>query len=125
MVSPFGVTGRAMKIGALVSIGTNSRRLVVFRAIDISTVVKGAILSPKRSTSSLILKMPMKTGERAVLLTLVLQKQRTLVHAKFLEILFQELLFIEGGSAAESVLVIIGTVWGHFYPSNERVVTEV
>ena len=70
----------------LVSLGTNSRRLVVFGAVDISTVMKGAILSSNRSTSPLILKMPMKTGERAMLLTLVLQKQRTLVHAKFFEI---------------------------------------
>jgi len=105
-----------MKIRALVSVSaTNSRRLVVFGAVDISTVMKGAILSSNRSTSPLILKMPMKTGERAMLLTLVLQKQRTLVHAKFFEILFQELLFIEGGSAVEPVFVIIGTMWSHFY----------
>merc|ERR1719461_1603729 len=76
------------------------------------------------TTSPLILKMPMKTGERAMLLTLVLQKQRALVHVKFFEILFQELLFIEGGSAVETVFVIIGTVWGHFYhPVCQLVVT--
>ena len=32
-----------------------------------------------------------------------------------MHLLFQELLFIEGGSAVETVFVIIGTVWGHFY----------
>ena len=75
-----------MKKNLLVAVVTNSRRLVVFGAVDIGTVMKGAILSSHWTTSPLILKMPMKTGERAMLLTLVLQKQRALVHAKFFEI---------------------------------------
>ena len=32
-----------------------------------------------------------------------------------MHLLFQELLFIEGGSAVEPVFVIIGTMWSHFY----------
>ena len=32
-----------------------------------------------------------------------------------MHLLFQELLFVEGGSAVEPVFVIIGTVWSHFY----------
>ena len=75
-----------MKKNLLVAVVTNSRRLVVFGAVDIGTVMKGAIWSSHWTTSPLILKMPMKTGERAMLLTLVLQKQRALVHAKFFEI---------------------------------------
>ena len=61
-------------MGLLVSVGANARCFVVFRTIHICTVIECAIPSSDGPTTSLILKMPMKTRERSMLLTLVLQE---------------------------------------------------
>jgi hypothetical protein len=83
VIAAFSVTCRSMEIGALVSVGANARGFVVFGTIDISTVIESPIsLSSNWTSTSLVLKMPMKTGKGSMLLTLVLQKKRTLVHTK-------------------------------------------
>ena len=75
-----------MKNDLLVSVWANSRRFIIFGTIDISTVIESTVSSSNWSATSLILKMPMKTGKRSMLLTLMLQKQWTLVHTKLFEI---------------------------------------
>ena len=74
------------KIDLLVSFTAKARGFVVFGTIDISTVIESTITPSNWSTASLVLKMPMKTGERSMLLTLMLQKKRTLIHTKLFEI---------------------------------------
>jgi len=87
MIAAFCVTCRPVKIGALVSFTAKARGFVIFGTIDISTVIESTITPSNWSTASLVLKMPMKTGERSMLLTLMLQKERTLIHTKLFEIL--------------------------------------
>ena len=74
------------KIDLLVSFTAKARGFVIFGTIDISTVIESTIAPSNWSTASLVLKMPMKTGERSMLLTLMLQKERTLIHTKLFEI---------------------------------------
>ena len=86
----------------LITIGTMSRLFVVIIAVKIWIVGKRAIVSAKRPTATLILKMPIETREwtmpaqgvkfiasclvRHLLCTLVLQKQLTLFDAKISQI---------------------------------------
>jgi hypothetical protein len=70
----------------LVSIGTDARRLVILLAVDVRTVIKGAISPPHRAAPLLILEVPIEAGEGAMLLALVLQKQRALLHPELLQI---------------------------------------
>ena len=47
--------------------------------------IKRSILLPDRPSPALVLEMPIETCEGAMLLTFVLQKQGTLLNAKFLQ----------------------------------------
>ena len=70
----------------LISIRAEARGLVVLGTIDIGAVVEGSIPSSDWPAPSLVLKMPVETGERPVLLAFVLEKQGTLFHSERLEI---------------------------------------
>ena len=75
-----------MKIYSLVSIRTDSCRLVIFATVNIRAVVKRSATTPDRSSSPLVHKMPVKTCEWSVLVAFVLQKQWTLLGPKLLQI---------------------------------------
>lgn len=68
----------------LVSIWTNASGFIIFCTIIISTIIECTIPLSYRSAASLILKMPIETDKRTVLIAFVLQKRLTLFHAKFL-----------------------------------------
>ncbi len=70
----------------LVSFRTHARCLIKLGAINIRTIAEGSISFSHRPSSSLVQKVPVKTCEGPMLLTLVLQKQRTLLRSKFLQI---------------------------------------
>lgn len=57
---------------SLVPILAYPRCLVIFSTIVISAIIKSSISFSNRSSSSLIIKMPMKTCERSVLCTFML-----------------------------------------------------
>lgn len=75
-------------IGAhlLITIGANARRLVVFGAIVVGTVVERAVPLPDRSPAPLIHEMPVEANERPMLVAFVLQKGGTLFHSEFFQI---------------------------------------
>lgn len=68
----------------LIALRTNSSCFIVFSAIIISTVIKCSIAFADRPPTTLILKMPIKANEGAMLVAFVLQKRLTLLHAEFL-----------------------------------------
>lgn len=69
-----------------VTIWAYSSIFIIFVAIYISRIIESTILFANRSPSSLICKMPIKTGVRPMLLTLVLFKLSTLLNSKFQQI---------------------------------------
>ena len=78
----------------LVSIGTDACCFIVLGAIHVCTIVKGPVPFSDGSSSSLILEMPVEAREWSMLLAFVLEEQRTLVHAKFLQIPERQALYI-------------------------------
>lgn len=70
----------------LVSVRAQPGCLVILLAVDVCTIVEGLIAPPHRPSSLLILEMPVEAGKGPVLLALVLQEQRTLVHTELLEV---------------------------------------
>ena len=66
------LTGVTMHL--LISVWANACCLVVLCAINIRTVVKSPISSAYWSSTPLVQKMPMETGEWSMLRALVLQK---------------------------------------------------
>jgi len=95
MISTLRVAGRSMQIRALVSFRAEACRLVVLGTINVCTIIKRSIAFANGPSSALILEMPVEARKRPVLLTFVLEKQRTLFDAKLLEILFQQFLFAQ------------------------------
>ena len=73
-------------VNLLVSVGTNSRRLIIFTAVYIGAIIKCSTATSNWPPSSLVHKMPMKTCEGSVLIAFVLQKEWTLLSPKFLQI---------------------------------------
>ncbi len=59
---------------SLVAVGANSRRFVVFCAVNIRIVAESSITLSNGSPSSLVLEMPVETSEWSVARALVLQK---------------------------------------------------
>jgi hypothetical protein len=72
VIAPFCVSSSPVQEGAIVSIGTNSRRLVVFGAVVVGAVVEGAVAASHRASTPLVHEMPVKTGEWTMLCTFVL-----------------------------------------------------
>ena len=70
----------------LVSIWTLSCCFIILCAINIRIVAESSISLPHRTSSSLVLEMPVEASERPVLSTLVLQEKWTLLGPKFLQI---------------------------------------
>ena len=60
--------------------------LVVLGAVDVGAVGEGAVVAAVRPAPPLVLEVPVEAGEGAVLLALVLQEQRALLHAKLLQV---------------------------------------
>ena len=60
--------------------------LVVLGAVDVCAVGEGAVVAAVRPAPPLVLEVPVEAGEGAVLLALVLQEQRALLHAKLLQV---------------------------------------
>ena len=75
-----------MKVYSLISVRTQSRCLVVLLAVDVCAVVERLVPPPHWPSSFLILEVPVEAGERSVLLALVLQEQRTLIHTELLQV---------------------------------------
>ena len=71
---------------SLVSVGTDAGGLVILLAIDVGAVVEGAVAPAHGAPPLLVLEVPVEAGEGAVLLALVLQEQRALLHAELLQI---------------------------------------
>ncbi len=71
---------------SLVSVRADARGLVVLGAVRVGGVVERAVPAPGRATTALVLEVPVEASEGAVLLALVLQEQRALVHAELLQI---------------------------------------
>lgn len=71
---------------SLIAFGTDARGLVVFGAIIIRAVVEGTVALPHGPPTPLVLKMPIETDKWSVLITLVLQERRALLHAKLLQV---------------------------------------
>jgi hypothetical protein len=66
----------------LVPVLAEPRGLVVLGAVDVRAVGEGSVPPSHRAPATLVLKVPVETRERTVLLALVLQKQGALLHAK-------------------------------------------
>ena len=75
-----------MKVYSLISVRTQSGCLVVLLAVDVCAVVERLVPPPHWPSSFLILEVPVEAGEGAVLLALVLQEQRALLHPKLLQV---------------------------------------
>lgn len=71
---------------SLIALRTDSSCLIIFGAIIISAVVKCAIAFTHGPPTTLILKMPIKANERAMLIAFVLQERLALLHAEFLQV---------------------------------------
>lgn len=84
MVPALRVPGSPVQVRAIVSVVTYARCFVVLRTIHIRTIVKGSVPFTNGPASSLILEMPIEAREWPMLLAFVLQKERTLIHAKLL-----------------------------------------
>lgn len=96
--------GGRKKKHLLVSVGTEAGGLVVFGAVDVGAVVERAVPPAERPPTSLVLEMPMETSEGPMLLTLVLQKQRALLHSELFEIPTMKARFsFESGRVASGV----------------------
>lgn len=70
----------------LVSIRAFSFRFIIFCAIIICRIIKCSITSPYWTSSSLIIKMPIKTDKWLMLVAFMLQKRKTLIDTKFFQI---------------------------------------
>ena len=70
----------------LVAFWANACRLIEFRTVNIRTIIECSVPFSHRSSSPLVHKMPMKTSERSMLCTFVLQKQRALLCSKFFQV---------------------------------------
>jgi len=70
----------------LVAFRTKAGRLVVFRAVNVGTVVERSVLAFDWLPSFLVRKMPVEAREWPVLRTLVLQKLWTLLRAELVQI---------------------------------------
>lgn len=71
---------------SLVSVVAHSRRLVVLGAIVVRAVVERSVPLPHRSAAPLVVEVPVKASEGAMLRALVLQKRGALFHSELLEI---------------------------------------
>lgn len=71
---------------SLVSIRTDARRLVVFRAVVVRTVVERAIVFAHWSATPLVHEVPVEAYERPVLIALMLQERLALLDAKLLQV---------------------------------------
>lgn len=75
----------------LVSRRANSSRFVILSAVNIRTIIECTISFLPWSSPSLIHKMPVKTSERSVSCTFVLEEKRTLLYSKLLQVpMFEE-----------------------------------
>lgn len=70
----------------LISIRTFAFRLVILCTIVISRIIKRSVPSSNGPSSSLVIKMPIKTYEGFVLITFMLQKRSALLDTKLLQI---------------------------------------
>ena len=75
-----------MKKYSLVSVGADASGLVILLAVDVGTVVESAVAPAHWPPALLVLEVPVEAGEGAVLLALVLQEQRALLHAELFQI---------------------------------------
>lgn len=74
----------------LIAIRADSRRVIIFCTIIVRTVIEGAVTLSDRASSSLVLKMPIKTDEGTMLVAFMLQKRLTLFDAELFQISAQE-----------------------------------
>ena len=70
----------------LVPIRTYSRCFIVEGAIGVRAVVESSIPAFDWTPSTLVHEVPVKAGERSVLVTFVLQKSSTLLDPEFLQV---------------------------------------
>lgn len=70
----------------LISVWALASRFFIFCAVNIRTIIKSAVTFFNWTTTTLIKKMPMKTAKRAMLCTLMLKEQGTLLSAKLLQV---------------------------------------
>lgn len=70
----------------LIPVLTDSWSLIIFCTIIVSTVIEWSISFSNRSSSSLVIKMPMKTCKWPMLCTLMLKKRWALLHSELLQI---------------------------------------
>ena len=70
----------------LFSVAADAGGLVVLGAVDVGAVGEGAVVAAVRPAAPLVLEVPVEAGEGAVLLALVLQEQRALLHPKLLQV---------------------------------------
>ena len=71
---------------SLVSIWADSRVLVVECAVDVGTVVEGAVSPLHGPSPPLVHEVPAEAGERPMLVALVLQEGLALLHSELLEV---------------------------------------
>lgn len=74
----------------LIAIRADSRRVIIFCTIIVRTVIEGAVTLSDRASSSLVLKMPIKTDEGTMLVAFMLQKRLTLFDTELFQISAQE-----------------------------------
>ncbi len=71
---------------SLVPLRADARGLVVLWAVGVRRVVERPVAPAQWPPPPLVLEVPVEAGEGAVLLALVLQEQRALVHAELLQV---------------------------------------
>ena len=86
VISLFSVARIAMHVRTVVVVGTHARLFVIFLAVDVRIVVERAVASSNRSTTSLILKVPVEARVGSMLSAFVLQEERTLIDAKAIQL---------------------------------------
>ena len=70
----------------LISDGTDTGGLIILFTIIVGTVVESAVAPAHWPATLLVLEVPVEAGEGPVLLALVLQEQRALLHSELLQI---------------------------------------
>lgn len=86
VIPPLCVSSSSMQEGTLISLGADSRGLVVLGAVDVGAVVEGAVAAADGPAPALVHKVPVEAGVGPVLSALVLHEERALLRAELLQV---------------------------------------
>lgn len=86
VIPALSVPSGSVQEWALVALGAEACSLVILRAVDIWTVVEGAIPSADGTAATLVHKVPVEAGIGPMLCAFVLHEEWALLCAEFLQV---------------------------------------